>query len=1521
MKKLLSILLALCMLFSVCYTLVACDGGTGNNNTPTGSSKQGEKLNAPTLALAGNTAIWVADQRADKFEISLDGNLSYVENTITSKVLTNGQTMKIRAIGDGVNYLTSDWSNSVTYTSEDAPKEPTKLNTPIVSLSQSGMASWQMINNAVSYVYKIDGGNEVEISTASVQLINGQSISVKAIGDGENYTDSDWSTSVTYTEGIVPENPTKLNPPTVNISSSGLASWSAVDGAISYKYKIDGGNEESTTDLSVQLSEGQSISVKAVGDGVNYIDSDYSTSKRYSGTDTPAPTGEEPKYLGIIATNGAPSKGDGVPSVILPRIMARGNLSLDDLLNNHFTNEENHLGTQEPQESDYDVYSKAGETVYIQIWLNNPDQYTILSLMLNGTKYQVGDGFASFFIEDNGVHYNCVYVAVRIPNETYVEKNYTVTNIEYISDTFINADGTDEFMNENDTVTVGLPYGDTQVQVSTLEPTDLTTSEYKVSFDITDADGIIENSGSWLGMAVYDESTLVFNKGLTVGSNTVEVSGLAEETSYLVEVYIYGDLHDGEGVKLHTLSSRQITTQSAIDYFEVEAGYYSKWGFPEMGEEPDSGLSISVSLYLTSNTATYDRLELYKGSELVYTNEEFNYSEEIQDLLADTEYTVRVYYSDTDYSEHFIEKTVITGRMDKPEMNLQGKYSFLNSALFTFDLIENGYLRQAIAKNVRVDIYRGDIWQLEYKEFILKLCDDPELFDRTQAEFDEAIANGDWGLANKIDHESLTFLREAKNIINDGELGDFGTDRQAWEEYFDTVSHTFYLDTEDFFGSYGGAGLAHLIFRDYFSFFSEDTQYKVYADVDMKDGRGFVEIMLGDGSIRNVVPINSESNFIEFDYSIDGMNVKVNPYFKVNYEENNILVVSYEIGLYTTSGEFVDTLYTSKEVNWQGIDEDAWIDAYVCAMKGEAILPSEEEIIKEFGWSAIFEIINNLDYGFEEDFTGGSTGDVIVEGNGAVVQGVGRGEKNIANERERQILRELLAYDYPEDYEYDLKTTMLEAFMCDEFYYDLIDGVNGIDNQLEALISGALNSSIERVIGDCEGGIRHFLTWFGSEDDEIYIGFKQIIEDYMADTGKSPDVNWQESYRRIMMFKDFYEFYPFGYVEEFEIDIEDGKYPTGEYLIGIKYRYDSYEENRYETNYYYYQTLKITGKLPAPTVEIQNGGYIGEIRADVESFWDYHFEIEITNEQGIVVFTGRLEDWQGSGEMPAVSKDWSVRARTVFNDGATSDLYNGDSEWSVPEVYEGMRLEDINLEYRDDQGGVAWYYYDATSKFVYTINDGVIRDLPKKNENFIHLNYGDVLKIKAVPTDDAIANGYIESKWAEFTCEDERASLNTPINLVMREDSLRLEWDAVDGAEYYIVEISKGDECWTEQRWETYIDGLEIGRTYRVRAMVNSEELKSSDYSESVTYSVKLTNPEFYRATPTLIMWFGVPHAEGYNYKIGEDGEIDTIKTSRFEMARLAVGESLYVQAYAEGCESSDWVLIYTRTDDNTGKG
>ncbi len=75
--------------------------------------------------------------------------------------------------------------------------------------------------------------------------------------------------------------PTKLSVPEVTISETGVASWNAIDGAVSYGYKVNDGEEQNTTATSVTLQDGQTIAVRAISDGKTRLNSAYSETQTY----------------------------------------------------------------------------------------------------------------------------------------------------------------------------------------------------------------------------------------------------------------------------------------------------------------------------------------------------------------------------------------------------------------------------------------------------------------------------------------------------------------------------------------------------------------------------------------------------------------------------------------------------------------------------------------------------------------------------------------------------------------------------------------------------------------------------------------------------------------------------------------------------------------------------------------------------------------------------------------------------------------------------------------------------------------------------------------------------------------------------------------------------------------------------------------------------------------------------------------------------------------------------------------
>jgi len=81
---------------------------------------------------------------------------------------------------------------------EPKKEDPIQLSSPVVSIDETGLASWEVIQNASGYVVKVNNV-EREQSGVNYQLNDGEAIMVKAKGDGTNYSDSEYSSSKTYT--------------------------------------------------------------------------------------------------------------------------------------------------------------------------------------------------------------------------------------------------------------------------------------------------------------------------------------------------------------------------------------------------------------------------------------------------------------------------------------------------------------------------------------------------------------------------------------------------------------------------------------------------------------------------------------------------------------------------------------------------------------------------------------------------------------------------------------------------------------------------------------------------------------------------------------------------------------------------------------------------------------------------------------------------------------------------------------------------------------------------------------------------------------------------------------------------------------------------------------------------------------------------------------------------------------------------------------------------------------------------
>ena len=98
---------------------------------------------------------------------------------------------------------TTDGTTDTPDDSTDGPDKPTakRLSTPIVTISDDGVASWDALEGAVSYSIAIgtdEQYDEYRQTATRFQLSDGDTVKVKAIGNGTTTTDSHYSKGKTY---------------------------------------------------------------------------------------------------------------------------------------------------------------------------------------------------------------------------------------------------------------------------------------------------------------------------------------------------------------------------------------------------------------------------------------------------------------------------------------------------------------------------------------------------------------------------------------------------------------------------------------------------------------------------------------------------------------------------------------------------------------------------------------------------------------------------------------------------------------------------------------------------------------------------------------------------------------------------------------------------------------------------------------------------------------------------------------------------------------------------------------------------------------------------------------------------------------------------------------------------------------------------------------------------------------------------------------------------------------------------
>lgn len=290
MRKRLSITILVVLLAVIMITATAC-----HERDEEGLYKLDKPQN---LALNGSTLSWDSVPNAQKYYVAIDGT-EKAETTDTTYNLAQIVTgygnfdVTVRAYGDGKKYGSSDASDVFVYRKGNA------LDTPVITVDKdSKTASWQAIENSVSYEVKVyDGENLLldSLSTTETSYVfektgddgkdkfadyDKYKISVVAKADEAK---PEYSDSVAATAYYI--NSKVLSQPVLTGLSSTIR-WGKVDNAKTYTLRMtheDGTYQEfSTSGTSYQRSKftfdkagDYYVTIKAVGDGEIYLSSEF----------------------------------------------------------------------------------------------------------------------------------------------------------------------------------------------------------------------------------------------------------------------------------------------------------------------------------------------------------------------------------------------------------------------------------------------------------------------------------------------------------------------------------------------------------------------------------------------------------------------------------------------------------------------------------------------------------------------------------------------------------------------------------------------------------------------------------------------------------------------------------------------------------------------------------------------------------------------------------------------------------------------------------------------------------------------------------------------------------------------------------------------------------------------------------------------------------------------------------------------------------------------------------------------
>ncbi len=291
-------------------------------------------------------------------------------------------------------------------------------------------------------------------------------------------------------------------------------------------------------------------------------------------------------------------------------------------------------------------YADPGQDIYINIHISNPDNFVILSFMLNGKMY------SSYMFEEGSDMENIV-LKVNVGDVAGVVE-YTIDAIKYVDGTQIK----DVIMEGDRTVKVGVYSEGIQPEASIVNEL-VGINEISFTAKLSDKYSLIERSGGKAYAILFGEDNIIAYKELSAGEAEITFDGLDTNTSYRYGIVAYYDSLDGNGLAAHVMLEKEFTTQSVVAIGDVKVNQTS--------------IDFGVIFNEAFESKALSSMALYHGEEKVH---EFDVSGDItqstfsaSELLSNNKYKLVLTYENLGKTET-VEFELTTEAKATPEIEI-----------------------------------------------------------------------------------------------------------------------------------------------------------------------------------------------------------------------------------------------------------------------------------------------------------------------------------------------------------------------------------------------------------------------------------------------------------------------------------------------------------------------------------------------------------------------------------------------------------------------------------------------------------------------------------------------------------------------------------------------------------------------------------------------------------------------------------------------------------------------------------